>query len=56
MSHSGGDGLTEGVGVAVPGRDFQARLGVDSSLTCAPANVSALNPHVGGAGREAAGP
>jgi hypothetical protein len=28
----------------VPGRDSQARRGVDSSLTWAPANVSALNP------------
>jgi hypothetical protein len=43
-SHSGGDGLTGGVGGTVPGHDSQACRGVDSSLTCAPANVSALNP------------
>jgi hypothetical protein len=55
-SHSGGDGLTGGVGGTVPGRDSQARRGVDSSLTWAPANVSALNAPVGGAGIEAAGP
>jgi hypothetical protein len=54
-SHSGGDGLTGGVGGAVLGRDSQARCGVGSSLTWAPTNVSALNPHVGGAGMEAAG-
>jgi hypothetical protein len=54
-SHSGGDGLIGGVGGTVPGRGSQARRGVDSSLTCAPANVSALNPPVGGAGMEAAG-
>jgi hypothetical protein len=47
MSHSGGDGLTGGVGGAVPGRDSQACRCVDSSLTWAPANVSALNPLVG---------
>jgi hypothetical protein len=40
----------------VPGRDSQARRGVDSSLTWAPANVSALNASVGGAGMEATGP
>jgi hypothetical protein len=40
----------------VPGRDSQARRGVDSSLTCAPANVSALNAPIGEAGREAVGP
>jgi hypothetical protein len=40
----------------VPGRDSQARRGMDSSLTWAPVNVSALNPPVGGAGMEAAGP
>jgi hypothetical protein len=55
-SHSGGDGLTGGVGRIVPGRDSQARRGVDSSLTWAPANVSALNAPVGGAGMEAADP
>jgi hypothetical protein len=55
-SHSVGDGHTGGVGGAVPGRDFQARRGVESSLTGAPANVSALNPPVGGAGVEASGP
>jgi hypothetical protein len=55
-SHNGGDGLTGGVGGTVPGRDSQVCRGVDSSLTCAPANVSALNPPVGGAGMEAAGP
>jgi hypothetical protein len=54
-SHSGGDGLSGGVGGAVPGRDSQARRGVDSSLNWAPANVSALNPPVGRAGMEAAG-
>jgi hypothetical protein len=32
-SRSGGDGLTGGVGGAVPGRDSQARRGMDSSLT-----------------------
>jgi hypothetical protein len=32
-SHSGGDGLTGGVGGTVSGRDSQARRGVDSSLT-----------------------
>jgi hypothetical protein len=36
-----------GVGGAVQGHDSQARHGVDSSLTWAPANVSALNPPVG---------
>jgi hypothetical protein len=55
-SHSGGDGLAGGVGGAVPGRDSQARRGMDSPLTWAPVNVSALNPPVGGAGMEAAGP
>jgi hypothetical protein len=40
----------------VPGRDSQARCGVDSSLNWAPANVSALNAPVGGAGMEVAGP
>jgi hypothetical protein len=40
----------------MPGRDSQARSGVDSSLTWAPANVSALNAPVGGAGMEVAGP
>jgi hypothetical protein len=55
-SHSGGDGLTGGVGGTVPGRDSQVSRGVDSSLTCAPANVSALNAPVGGEGMEAAGP
>jgi hypothetical protein len=38
----------------VSGRDSQACRGVDSSLTCELANVSALNAPVGGAGREAA--
>jgi hypothetical protein len=42
-SYNDGDGLTEGVGGTVPGRDSQARCGVDPSLTWAPANVSALN-------------
>jgi hypothetical protein len=55
-SHSSGDGLTGGIGGAVPGRYSQARRGMDSPLTWAPANVSALNPPVGGAGMEAAGP
>jgi hypothetical protein len=55
-SHSGGDGLTGRVGGTVSGRDSQACRGVDSSLTWVPANVSALNPPVGGAGMEAAGP
>jgi hypothetical protein len=56
--HSGGDGLTGGVGGTVPGRDSQARQGrgMDSSLTWAPANVTALNTLVGGAGAEAASP
>jgi hypothetical protein len=54
-SHSGGDGLAGGVGGVVPGRDSQARRCMDSSLTRAPANVSALNPLVRGAGMEAAG-
>jgi hypothetical protein len=31
----------------VPGRDSQARSGVDSPLTWAPANVSALNAPAG---------
>jgi hypothetical protein len=56
MPHSGGDGLTGAVGGKVSGHDSQARRGVDSSLTWAPANVSALNAPVGGAGMEAAGP
>jgi hypothetical protein len=55
-SHSGGDGLTGGVGGTVPGRDSQARRGVDSSLTCAPAHVSAFNAPVGGASLEATSP
>jgi hypothetical protein len=55
-SHSGRDGLTGGVGGTVSGCDSQARCGVDSSLTWALANVSALNAPVGGAGMEAAGP
>jgi hypothetical protein len=55
-SHSGGDGLTGGVGRAMLGRDSQARRGMDSSLTWVPANVSALNPPVGGAGMEAVSP
>jgi hypothetical protein len=45
-----------GVGGAVPGRDSQARSGVDSPFTGAPACVSALNAPAGGAGVEAAGP
>jgi hypothetical protein len=45
----------QGVGGTAPGRDSQARRGVDSSLTWAPTNVSALNAPVGGAGTEAAG-
>jgi hypothetical protein len=44
-----------GVSEAVPGRDSQARCGVDSPLTRAPANVSALNAPAGGEGVEAAG-
>jgi hypothetical protein len=44
-----------GVGGAVPGHDSQARSGVDSPLTWTPADVSALNAPVGGAGMEAAG-
>jgi hypothetical protein len=56
VSHSGGDGLTGGVGGTMLGRDSQVRRGVDSSLTCAPTNDSALNAPVGGAGTEAAGP
>jgi hypothetical protein len=55
-SHSGGDGLSGGVGGAVPERDSHARRGTDSPLTRAPVNVSALNPPVGEAGMEAAGP
>jgi hypothetical protein len=55
-SHSGGDGLAGGVGGAVPGCDSQARRGMVSSLTRAPANVGALNPPVGGAGMEAVCP
>jgi hypothetical protein len=54
-SHTGGDGLARGVGGAVPGRDSQARRGMDSPLTWAPANVSALNPPIRGVGMEAAG-
>jgi hypothetical protein len=54
-SHSGGDGLTGGVGGIVPGRDSQACRGVDPSLTCAPAHVSAFNAPVKGAGMEVAG-
>jgi hypothetical protein len=52
------DGLTGGVGGTASGRDSQARQGhgVDSSLTWAPANVSALNAPVGGASMEAASP
>jgi hypothetical protein len=56
VSHSGGDGLTGGVGGTMLGRDSQVRRGVDSSLTWAPTNVSALNAPVGGAGTEAARP
>jgi hypothetical protein len=56
VSHSGGDGLTGGVGRTVPGRDSQAHCGVNSSLTRAPANVSALNAPVGGAGMGEEGP
>jgi hypothetical protein len=55
-SHSGVDGRIGGVGGAVPGRDSQVCRGMDSSLTWEPANVSASNPPVGGAGMEAAGP
>jgi hypothetical protein len=44
----------QGVGGTALGRD--SRRGMDSSLTWAPANVSALNAPVGGAGMEAAGP
>jgi hypothetical protein len=46
-SHSGGDGLTGGVGKTVSGRDSQVRRGVDSSLTWALAYVSALNSPAG---------
>jgi hypothetical protein len=56
VSHSGGDGLTGGVGRTVSGRDSQAHRGVDFSLTWAPTYVSALNAPVGGAGMEGAGP
>jgi hypothetical protein len=56
VSHSGGDGLTTGVGGAVPGHDSPARSGMDSPLTWAPADVSALNAPTRGAGMEAAGP
>jgi hypothetical protein len=56
VSRSGGDSLAMGVGGVVPGHDSQARSGVDSPLTWAPANVSALNAPDGGAGMEAAGP
>jgi hypothetical protein len=52
--HSGGDGLTGGVGGTVPGCD--SRRGVDLSLTWAPANVSALKAPLGGAGMEETGP
>jgi hypothetical protein len=45
-----------GVGGAVQGRDSQARRGMDSPLTRAPACVSALNAPAEGAGVEAAGP
>jgi hypothetical protein len=45
----------QGVGGAVPGHDSQARSGVDSPLSWTPADVSALNAPVGGAGMEAAG-
>jgi hypothetical protein len=41
---------------AVPERDSQARRGMDSPLTRAPACVSALNAPAGGASVEAAGP
>jgi hypothetical protein len=56
--HSGGDGLTGGVGGTSSGRDPQAcqGRGVDSSLTWVPANVIALNAPVGGASTEAASP
>jgi hypothetical protein len=56
VSYSGRDGLATGVGGAVPGHDSQARSGVNSPLTRAPADVSALNAPAGGAGMEAAGP
>jgi hypothetical protein len=55
-SHSGGNGLVGEVSGAVPRRDSQARRGMDSSLTWAPANVSALNSPVRGADMEAAVP
>jgi hypothetical protein len=42
-SHSGGDSPHRGVGRTMSGHDSQARHGVDSFLTWAPANVSALN-------------
>jgi hypothetical protein len=45
-----------GVGGVVPGRDSQARRGMDLPLTRAPTCVSALNAPAGGAGVEAAGP
>jgi hypothetical protein len=56
--HSGGDGLTGGVGGTTSGHDSQScqGRGVDSSLTWVPANVSALNAPVGGAGAEATSP
>jgi hypothetical protein len=55
-SHSGRDGLTGGVGRAVPGCDSQARRGVDSSLTWALENVSALNTPIGGSRYGGGGP
>jgi hypothetical protein len=55
-SHNGGDGLAGGVGGAVPGCDSQARRGMDSHLTWAPANVSALNPPCRGSRYGGGGP
>jgi hypothetical protein len=48
----------QGVGGTASGHDSQAcqGCGVDSSLTWAPANISALNAPVGGTGAEAASP
>jgi hypothetical protein len=48
--------LRRGVGRAVPGRDSQARHGMDLHLTRAPVCVSALNALARGVGVEAAGP
>jgi hypothetical protein len=54
-SHSGGDGLAGGVGRAVPGAWFPGAPWHGFAFDWAPANVSALNPPIGGAGMGAAG-